>query len=195
MFDSIKRFISYQTVLLAIICIICAFVMKVSAAPKRPDLSSAEKTIRSFIAAMNKGDLNGAAACVEGSKPHTAGLAEMWNAEYKLLGGAYSLDKSAFSVKGNSATAQLQVKVGAGSEFFKRAEKINLIQRAKAWKIVPNSEKTARQSNAGLLPNIGLLQGHVDMLAYPEELLKVFFRAKATAQKMSRENKNRRQHP
>ncbi len=181
--------LSSKRVLSLLTCVLCAGMAVGSAqaksAVKGPGLSTPQKTVQSFVTALNKHDLNAAASCVQGSKPKTAGLSEIWNIQAQAMSGAYALEKATYTTTGHRASAQLEVKVSMGSHSFKRSEKVRLTRQTKNWLIVPLDKTTAHS------PNVGFLQSQAYMLAQPAEIIAIFKRAKATAQKMARENRAR----
>lgn len=145
---------------------------------KSSDLISPEKTIQTFVKALNKADLMGAAACVVGAKPKTEGLSEMWKVTSETFSASYSTNKPVITLQTNSATAQLQVKLLAGKESISRAERLQLRHSREGWKILPEASPNYMKPG-------GFLQEKANLLAHPEELLKVFFRAKGTAIRFS----------
>ena len=132
-----------------------ALLLLAGAGIAAPDLSSPEKTIRSFVAALNRGDIETASACVAGAKrnpPLEAGFGQ------QLKWGAVTFMVTNLRVQtaGNAATATMVANVRrAGSNGgASRPDRVSLRRAGSAWKIVPADPRASRQERSGVVLGI-----------------------------------------
>jgi prepilin-type processing-associated H-X9-DG protein len=138
---------------------------------QKPDLSTPEKTVRSFVAALNQGDLNWMTRCVLGGKLDPA-LASDLQRQMKASPVTFTIGSLKVESKGNSATVSVQTiarerKSGRENSF---SDRVTLRRMGAEWKIVPADPRTmnmARNAQPGLITafSIGLANPQVFAVA------------------------------
>lgn len=165
-----RRPVSRATKWLALLLTV-AFIPLLAAARAASD-SSPEKTVRSFVAALNAGHFEEAASYVDGSSP---------NADFKTLGQRWKRDKPGFSVsvlasetKGNKAVVKATLTIQPTSQPANRQTQTGnvtlvLVRGSARWLLVPMSMEEAK--NASVNPRtseISLLTYIALMLQSPK---------------------------
>jgi RNA polymerase sigma factor (sigma-70 family) len=143
---------------------ISARVARVAQRPanRRPDLSTPEATVRSFLAALNRADLKGAVAFVDGGRP---GNAATWIEEMMHQQGySYACSDLHVKVEGDvaavRATTSLRSTTRGGRAIIgSKEEELRLRREGRDWRIVPG-EKTSKNA-----ARYGALQTYAMMLA------------------------------
>jgi len=134
-------------------------------AKRTPDLSTPEATVRSFRAALNRADLKGAVAFVEGGRP---GNAATWIEEMMHQQGyRYACSDLHVKVEGDVAVVRVTTSLrsttrGGRAIIGGKVEEMRLRREGGDWRIVPE-EKTEKNA-AGY----GALQTYAMMLARDE---------------------------
>jgi prepilin-type processing-associated H-X9-DG protein len=136
-----------------------------TSSPQKIDLSSPEATLRSFIAALNRYDVNGAAACVEGGQV-SAMLKELPKSlkEFRVSMRVEGLQTS---VRKNEATVTVERFVvqqyAAGAPPERRdmtqeigAQNVFVQRRAGKWKLVPPARIASTEPETSLSRYISL---------------------------------------
>lgn len=106
------------------------------------DLSSPEATIRSFLAALTRGDARAASACVSGASP-SAGLLTNLQRQMKQEPATITLRDLRVQRRGNTATATMTVNLaiaaarGRSARSESHPDRVSLRREGSAWKIVP----------------------------------------------------------
>ena len=159
-------------------CISHAKCIEATGAKTALDQSTSEKTIHSFVDAINKPDVNAAASCVIGGKP-TKDLKEMWQEIAKVFGMKCSIGELKLKIQNDIATAEVETKMEISGTFISCREQLRLRRMGDTWKIAPDPTTDSYQ-----LGRDAMLQDRVESLVYPEQAVRIFLAAKATAQRL-----------
>ena len=140
------------------------------------DLSSPEKSVRSFIAAANANRFEEAALCVDGASPE---------ADFKplreLMGGEQpniSLSVLSSSINGDRAALKAKVTVKGGKSQQSQTGNIALVRRGARWLLVPADMKTPSAS-------VNYLSGFAAMVRSPQIIADAMSRARESARRSS----------
>jgi len=147
------------------------------------DLSSPEKSVRAFVAAMNAGRFEEAALCVDGASPKAdfKPLRELMSGgkqNIPLEKPIVSLSALTSSTKGDKATIKAKVTVKIGANQQNQIESISLVRRGARWLIVPLNPQAPPK-------NAGYLASSVAIIRSPQLIADVMSRARERALRAS----------
>ncbi len=139
-------------------------VIAVQLQTTRPNLSSPEKSVRSFVAALNASRFEDAAGCVDGASPRADfnEFRQMWNKE--KLGVALSDLK--VTLQGNKAVVAVRATFRSRAHSTVQRGNISLVRRDGNWLLVPISAQVLDANPK----NVSWLAPVVTMLCSPEVL-------------------------
>jgi prepilin-type processing-associated H-X9-DG protein len=139
------------------------------------DRSTPEGTVRSFLSAFARGDIQEAVACVKGAQytDSLKGLSE----QIKRRPATFTLTDAKTSLNGDKAvvTGQVSMQAAQADRAQTGSTEVSLESSGGTWLIVPNAEKARRAGGPDM----------VNAMAYVLTDSKVFDRAHGAAQKVS----------
>jgi len=156
---------------------LCVLLLSTAGADARPNLSSPQATVRSFVAALNKYDFKQAALCVAGARPSTAlsGLEQ----SLKRDKVTFSISNLTVKTSGNNATAALRVRMNTrwpAKNNPNEPSRLRLHREKTGWKIVSGDRSVLAAPERA-----GVLQALATFIAHPQ----AFGRARGTARATS----------
>lgn len=147
------------------------------------DLSSPEKSVRAFVAALNFNRFEEAALCVDGASPNAdfKPLREMvGEGKNKIVLDKPVISMSVFSssINGDHAVLKAKVSVKSGKNQQSQTGNIALVRRGARWLLVPADLKTPS-------PAVSYLSGFAAMVRSPQIIAGVMSHARDSARRSS----------
>jgi prepilin-type processing-associated H-X9-DG protein len=126
-------------------------VIAVQLQTTQPDLSSPQKSVRAFVAALNANRFAEAALCVDGASPKAdfKPLRDMvGEGRNKIVSDkpVISLSTLSTSTKGDKATIKVRVTVKNGTNRQIRTESVSMVRRNARWLLVPSNPRAVGSS-------------------------------------------------